>query len=151
EYFKEKELIEILQGLISKDSENPSSTEESTARYIQDILYENGINSNFTWVQEGRPNVFAEINGVSSGKTLLYNGHLDVVPAGEGWKNNPFLGNIIDGKMYGRGSADMKSGVAAMIYAAIVIKRMGCPFQGKIVLFFNIDEERENLGMWSFL
>ncbi|WP_408011441.1 M20 family metallopeptidase [Pseudalkalibacillus sp. A8] len=151
DYFQSEELIEILQGLITEKSENPISTEESVAYYVRKLLVDNGIEANLHWAADGRPNVFAELKGGSGGPTLLYNGHLDVVPAGEGWESDPFEGVIRGGKLYGRGSADMKSGVAAMIYSAIVLKRMGNPFEGKLILFFTVDEERENLGMRHFL
>lgn len=151
EHFQSEELLEILQGLIAEKSEYPLNTEESAARYVQGILMENGIHASLHWAEDGRPNVLAELIGSAEGPTLLYNGHLDVVPAGDGWKSDPFKAIIRDGKLYGRGAADMKSGVAAMIYAAIVLKRMGNPFAGKLILFFNVDEERENAGMRHFL
>lgn len=151
DHFNSEELLEILQTLIYHKSEYPINTEESAARYVKDLLIENGIEAKLKWVADGRPNVYAELTGSQSGPTLLYNGHLDVVPAGEGWKSNPFESVVRDGKLYGRGAADMKSGVAAMIYSAIVLKRMGSPFKGKLILFFNVDEERENLGMREFL
>src|SRR5690625_3743876 len=150
-YFQSEELLDIVQGLIAQKSEYPINTEESAARYVQKLLFDNGIEAKLDWAADGRPNVFAEVTGRTSGPTLLYNGHLDVVPAGEGWQSDPFESVIHEGKLYGRGAADMKSGVAAMIYSAIVLKRMGNPFAGKLILFFNVDEERENLGMRHFL
>jgi len=151
DYFQSKELIDIVQELIAKKSDYPINTEESVARYVQEILVDNGIEANLEWVADGRPNIIAELTGKFSGPTLLYNGHLDVVPAGKGWQSDPFQSFICEGKLYGRGAADMKSGVEAMIYSAIVLKRMGNPFAGKLILFFNVDEERENKGMKHFL
>ncbi|KKI92119.1 acetylornithine deacetylase [Bacillus sp. SA1-12] len=150
-YFDSNELIEILCGLISKNSENPLKTEEAAAFYIKEILLSNGIETELSWAEKGRPNVLARLKGNQPGPTLLYNGHLDVVPAGSGWSVDPFAGLIRDGKVFGRGAADMKSGVAAMIYTAIILKRMGTPFAGELILFFNVDEERENIGMLHFL
>ena len=146
-----EELLDILQTLIQNKSQYPIETEEAVARYIQQVLIDNGIEAELSWVAPGRPNVIAKLVGIKSGPTLLYNGHLDVVPAGAGWCVEPFKGSIKEGKMYGRGAADMKSGVASMIYAAIVLKRMGNPFSGELILCFNVDEERENLGMKKFL
>ncbi|MBD1382026.1 M20 family metallopeptidase [Metabacillus arenae] len=150
-YFDSDELIEILCGLIAKNSENPLRTEEAAALYIHQILEENEIETELSWAGEGRPNVIARLKGNQPGPTLLYNGHLDVVPAGAGWSVDPFEGVIRENKVFGRGAADMKSGVAAMIYAMIVLKRMGTPFTGELILFLNVDEERENLGMKKFL
>lgn len=151
DYFDSNELIQIFKGLIAQKSENPINTEESAARYVQKIFNDNGIDAELSWAAAERPNVIVRIKGNSKGPTLLYNGHLDVVPAGSGWQDDPFAGVIRDGKLYGRGAADMKSGVAAMIYSVIVLKRMGNPFAGELLLFFNVDEERENLGMKKFL
>lgn len=151
-YFDSEELVKIVQGLIQQKSENPIATEEDAARFVRNLLEREGIEAKFSWAAPGRPNVIARIRGNNpSGPTLLYNGHLDVVPAGIGWSVDPFAGIIHDGKLYGRGAADMKSGVAAMIYAAIVLKRLGNPFNGELILFFNVDEERVNVGMKHFL
>lgn len=150
-YFDEAELLAIFKQLIEKKSDFPNDTEEDVAKYVQHILQENGIEAKLDWVADGRPNVLAEIKGKKPGKTLLYNGHLDVVPATEDWATNPYEAVQRNGKIYGRGTSDMKSGVAAMIYAAIVLKRMGSPFVGTLKLFFNVDEERENAGMRHFL
>ncbi|MFK9093860.1 M20 family metallopeptidase [Bacillus salipaludis] len=150
-YFHSEELIQILCGLIDKNSENPTSTEEGAALFIQSLLKDNGIESELSYADKGRPNLIARLKGNKPGKTLLFNGHLDVVPAGLGWSVDPFKGIVQDGKVFGRGAADMKSGLAAMIYAAIVLKKMGTPFSGEIILFFNVDEERVNIGMQHFL
>ena len=149
--FNEEELIEILKGLIQRKSQNPLETEEEVAKYVQHLLIENNIKAELSYASPGRPNVIAKIKGAGDGPTILYNGHLDVVPAGCDWNIDPFDGIIKDDRMYGRGTADMKSGVAAMIYAAIILNRMGNRFLGQLILFFNVDEERENLGMLKFL
>lgn len=149
--FQEDELILILQKLIQHKSENPLQNEEGIGLYIRDLLEENSIKTEVSWAVEGRPNIYARLKGSEPGPRIIYNGHLDVVPAGPGWSFDPFLGEIKDGKLYGRGAADMKSGLAAMIYAAILLQRAGNPFAGEILLFFNSDEERTNLGMKKFL
>src|SRR5699024_6623038 len=84
--------------------------------------------------------------------SLLYNGHLDTVPAGSNWNYPPFDAHE-DNKGYisGRGASDMKAGVSAMLYAAICMKRLGYPKKGRLILFFNADEEHSNLGMKQFL
>ena len=149
--FRKEELIQILQHLIAINTENPPGREEPAARYILDLLHRNGIESELQWAAPERPNLIARLKGRRPGPSIIYNGHLDVVPAGSGWTHPPFGGGITEGRLYGRGAADMKSGVAAMLYAAIVLKRLGLPFAGEIILFFNVDEERLNLGMNAFL
>ena len=71
-------------------------------------------------VADGRPNVIATIDGDRPGRTLLLEGHTDVVTEGDerAWSVDPFGAELRDGRIYGRGSADMKSGVAAMLFAA---------------------------------
>lgn len=152
EVFKEQEQVDILKKLIQIPSENPGDLEEGMALEIQRILKMEGITSELKYVDDKRPNLYAVIEGETAGKTLIYNGHLDTVPTGDNWEHHPFGGyEDKDNLIYGRGAADMKSGVAAMLYAAICLKRMGKPKQGKLILFFNADEEVSNKGMEQFL
>ena len=69
------------------------------------------------------------------------NGHFDVVPAGEGWTVAPFAGLVRDGRLYGRGSSDMKSGLAAAVFAAEGLRRAGVPLSGTIEVSGTVDEE----------
>lgn len=149
--FNEQELFDILQSQIQIKSQNLVETEEEIAHYVVNLLMENGIKAELSWAGPGRPNVIARLYGVNPGPTIIYNGHLDTVPIGNGWTEDPFGGVIKNGKMYGRGASDMKSGVSSMIYAAIVLQRLGNPFNGELILFLNVDEERSNLGMKKFL
>lgn len=150
--YDEEEQIDILKRIIRIPSENPGGLEEDVALEIKRILKEEGIKSTLKYVDQGRPNLYTVLEGEVEGKTLLYNGHLDTVPVGEGWTYNPFGAHEDDsGLIYGRGTADMKSGVAAMLYAAICLKRLGYPKKGKLILFLNVDEEMSNLGMKQFL
>jgi succinyl-diaminopimelate desuccinylase len=102
-------------------------------------------------VAPGRPNVVAVLEGDKPGPTLLFEGHLDVVSEGprELWSVDPFGGEIRDGRLYGRGSADMKAGVAAMLFAADAIARGGT-FPGRIVVAAFVDEEGMMLGVKQF-
>ncbi|PQP91259.1 M20 family metallopeptidase [Paenibacillus sp. AR247] len=149
--FHEQELLDIVCGLIRIPSENPPGREEAAARYVLQLLRDEGIEAELQWAAPQRPNVVARLKGAAEGPALLYNGHLDVVPAGEGWSEDPFAAVVRGGELIGRGAADMKSGVAAMLYAAILLHRRGCPFAGELILLFNVDEERENVGMRHFL
>jgi len=149
--FRKEELHQILQHIVALNTENPPGKEEPAARFIHDLFKRNGIESRLQWAAPERPNVVARLKGQSPGPVIIYNGHLDVVPAGDGWTEAPFGGDIKDGRLYGRGAADMKSGVAAMLYAAIVLKHLKTPFAGEVMFFFNVDEERLNLGMNTFI
>src|SRR5690606_11749046 len=90
----------------------------------------------------GRPNVVARI-GRPGKRTLLFNGHLDVVGV-EGMRHPAFDAEVRDGKLYGRGSADMKGGVAAMCAAAARAAEQG--MDGEIIVTAVVDEEYESLG-----
>ena len=149
--FRKDELFQILQNLVQINSENPPGKEEAIARHIQDLLSKNGVAAELQWAGPERPNVIARLKGSMPGPTIIFNGHLDVVPAGDGWTEAPFSGTIKEGKLYGRGAADMKSGVAVMLYAVIVLQRLKAAFCGEIILFFDVDEERINLGMKKYI
>ena len=103
-------------------------------------------------VAPGRPNVFAVLEGSRPGPTLLFEGHLDVVTEGdpEKWTYDPFGAEIVDGLLYGRGSADMKAGVAAMMWAAQEVAT-GPDFAGRIVVAALVDEEGMMSGAKHFV
>ncbi|MEA1903679.1 MAG: M20 family metallopeptidase [Actinomycetota bacterium] len=103
-------------------------------------------------VEPGRPNVIVEIDGGMPGKTLLFEGHTDVVTEGDikDWSFDPFCGDLVDGKICGRGAADMKGGVAAMMFATKAIQESG-PFPGKIKLGILCDEEEMMIGVHDFI
>lgn len=97
---------------------------------------------------EGRPNVVGTLKGAGGGKSLLFNGHIDVIPEGaeDNWKHDPWSGDIEDGKLYGRGASDMKSGVAAMTMALKAIRECGINLKGDIVIEYVMDEELTGNG-----
>lgn len=95
------------------------------------------------WSYEGRPNVASTWKGSGGGSSLLFNGHVDVVPAtpDHHWTRDPWSGAVSDGRMYGRGAADMKSGIAAMIYAVRALKEEDVRLRGDVTLETVIEEE----------
>jgi len=100
----------------------------------------------------GRPNVVAVVEGGRPGPTLLLEGHTDVVTEGdpEAWSHDPFGAEIVNGRLYGRGAADMKGGVAAMLHAAAALAGAG-PFPGRLLLAALADEEGLMLGAKDFV
>jgi succinyl-diaminopimelate desuccinylase len=101
-----------------------------------------------TEVGDGRPNIVVTVDGGGGpGPTLGFEGHMDVVTEGDlaTWTHHPYGAEIVDGRLYGRGSADMKAGVAAMLYATRALQESG-PFPGSIRLFVCSDEEGMMLG-----
>ena len=97
---------------------------------------------------EGRPNIVATLKGTGGGRSLLLNGHTDVIPVGngEGWSDNPWSAKIENGRIYGRGSCDMKSGVASHILAVEFIKAAGIQLKGDVMIDIVIDEEVSGHG-----
>ncbi|MEG6508871.1 ArgE/DapE family deacylase [Methyloligella sp. 2.7D] len=97
---------------------------------------------------EGRPNIVATWKGTGGGRSLLLNGHTDVIPVGdgEGWSDDPWSASIQDGRIYGRGSCDMKSGVASHILAVQFLKQLGLAPKGDVMINVVIDEEVSGHG-----
>jgi len=103
-------------------------------------------------VAPGRPNVVAVVEGGGGpGRTLAFEGHTDVVTEGDPdrWSVDPYGGEIRDGRLYGRGSADMKSGVAAMLHGVRALQLAG-PFPGRVLVCALVDEEGLMLGAKHF-
>jgi len=97
---------------------------------------------------EGRPNVVGILRGAGGGKSLLLNGHVDVIPPGdpESWEHGWWSGDLADGKIYGRGASDMKSGLAAMTMAVKAIRETGIRLKGDVILEYVMDEELSGNG-----
>ena len=98
------------------------------------------------WNYDNRPNVVGVLKGKDAqrGRSLILNGHIDVVSAEpvSGWKHDPWSGEIKDGKVYGRGSLDMKGGLTAMIYALHMVKKViGANLNGDVILESVVEEE----------
>ena len=116
--------IQLLKDLIKVDSVNPSlvlgaAGEDAIARTLTAAMQGMGMTVRTQIVAPGRPNVVAELQGKAPGRSLMFCGHIDTV--GVSGMKAPFDPVERDGRIYGRGSQDMKSGVAAMIDAAHVI------------------------------
>lgn len=96
----------------------------------------------------GSPNIVATLKGTSGGKSMILNGHIDVVPEGniQQWTYPPFSATVVDNKLYGRGSTDMKGGNVALILAIEAIKRSGITLKGNVYFQSVIEEESGGAG-----
>ena len=98
-----------------------------------------------------RWNMIATRSGASPRPLVHFNGHIDVVPAGAGWSRDPFRASIESGKLYGRGTSDMKCGLAAAIYACEALRRVGVPLRGSLEISATADEESGGFAGVAYL
>ena len=153
----EQSLIKFTQDILRINSVyNPDKegcSEEKVAHFIAKFLQDEGFEVHIQEVAVGRPNVIGILKGKSEGKTLLFEGHTDVVTAGdeEQWAFDPFSAEIKDGIIYGRGACDTKGNVAAAIFAAKAVKDSKIDFKGNILLCIPVDEEGMMTGIKDFI
>jgi len=153
-FIRKKELVDLTVQLVQTPTENPPGNEKVAAQFLKPLLLKMGFKTKTVLSPKGRWNLLAEKRWGRGGRKLIFNGHLDVVPAGKGsqWKYPPFQGKLIKGKIYGRGSSDMKSGIASFIHALSTIERSKIPLhQGAVVLHLVSDEESHGHQGMGFL
>jgi acetylornithine deacetylase len=141
----------LLEALVRTDSRNPSLVpgapgEAEIAQRLRTVLQSWGLETEIIESVPGRPSVVARRPGRGGGKSLLLNGHLDVVGV-EGMVHPPFDAAIRDGRMYGRGTSDMKGGVAAMCAALARLPDL----DGDVIVAAVCDEEWQSVGTASIL
>ncbi len=133
--------VELARSLIRFETINPPGNEGSCAEYLGGLLEQAGFSIAYYPMAENRPNLIARIGGSPDKKPLCFSGHVDVVPLGLApWTVSPFGAEVAGGKLYGRGSTDMKGGVAAFVAAALELapKLDGTP---GLVLLISAAEE----------
>jgi acetylornithine deacetylase len=139
--------IELVRRMVRIDSRNPSLVpgapgELALATFLRDTLTSWGLEARLQEAALGRPNVIATLRGSGGGRSLMFNGHLDVVGV-EGMTHAPFDALESEGRVYGRGASDMKGGVAAMCAAAA---RLRGKLKGDVVITGVVDEEWQSIG-----
>jgi len=151
------ELVRLTQDLVRIDSvirPETGNTEREAVRYVSAwIRRELGVEPLVEEVEPGRENVIATVDSGRPGPCLMLEGHTDVVSEGsrERWTRDPFGAEIVDGRLYGRGSCDMKAGVAVALLTAKAFARSGVPWRGKIRLGLVCDEEGMMIGIKDFI
>ncbi|MGH7392257.1 MAG: M20 family metallopeptidase [Candidatus Rokuibacteriota bacterium] len=149
----EGELIALTRDLIRIPSVirpgDPAATEAQVAEHVERWLRKEGFEVDVQTVAPGRPNVVASLGERGSGRTLMLEGHTDVVTEGDAheWRYPPFSAELAEGRIWGRGAADMKGGLAAAMIAAAAVKRSGVPLDGRLVVGALVDEEGDMLGV----
>ena len=145
--------IPLAQKMIRIDSENPPGKEKELADFMTDMLKVVGLEVVEYDFKPKRPNVVAVYGSGTSARSLIFNGHLDTVPFGDfaKWSANPLSGAIKEGRLYGRGSADMKSSIAAFISALSAIMKSEAKLAGNVIIALTSDEEDSCIGAKDIL
>jgi succinyl-diaminopimelate desuccinylase len=153
----EKEVRESREGLtalcadlVRIDSQNPPGDTGPLAAAIERLLAEvSGIAARQVTAKPPAVNLIARVTGRSPGRRLIINGHLDTFPVGDAarWTVPPLGGTLAEGRIYGRGAADMKAGLAAAIFTARLLARHRSAWSGELVLTLVGDEETG--GEWG--
>lgn len=140
--------LSLLQQLVAIDSVNPSlaagaSGESEIAAFVAEHLTSLGLDVHVQEAAPGRPNVIGVLEGTVPGRSIMLCGHIDTVGV-DGYEA-PFEPVVRDGRLYGRGSQDMKGGVAAIIDAARLVRERGLP-AGRLIVAAVVDEEFASIG-----
>jgi len=139
-------LLDIVKGLIRipGHSDSPGQEREVSEAVIE-LLRSWGFEPFVQKVNKERYNVIAKIDGNSGGRSLVFNGHLDTVPPGEGM-NDPYIPAVRGDRLYGRGSSDMKGAVGAMLYVLLLLKKYDIHLGGDLYFTGVVGEETGGIG-----
>ncbi len=168
----EEEITSLLQDLVRIPTVTPYFDEEEkymkegeAQNYLKAYLESMGMETELTYPDaaelkqyegkagyyadhtfENRPNLYGRLKGKGGGRSLLLSGHIDVVQRGSKWTKDPFAATMEDGRIYGRGTVDMKGGIAAMVGALRAIKESGVELLGDAMVGTVVDEEAGGMG-----
>jgi len=138
-------VIEDTQQLIRIDSQNPGVQESGATEWVGNRLSDMGLAPKLQIVESGRENVIAEIPGDPSVPRLVLLAHLDTVPIGGGWTEDPLGGEIKGGFIFGRGACDMKGGVAISLGLMEALQTRKAGIAGDVVFVGTVDEEAPDM------
>jgi len=147
DHIREDEVVGLCQEMVRFNTVNPPGNEKELAEFVADLLQDFGLRIELISHTNTRASVIAQLKGSGELPPLMYNGHLDVVPIGEQrWRYDPFSAKLAEGKIWGRGTADMKGGNAAILSAIKALVFSGKSLRGDIIVAFTAGEEGEQLG-----
>jgi succinyl-diaminopimelate desuccinylase len=139
--------VQLLQAMIRTRSTNPPAEELTLAGWVHDWLRQYGVTSELRPFAGTRANVIAHLQGTGVRPGLIFSAHFDTVPEGDiPWDYPPYGGDIHEGRIYGRGAADMKGGMAAMMIAAAALASAEVKLQGDLILAFTSGETSNCVG-----
>jgi succinyl-diaminopimelate desuccinylase len=144
--------VRLLTECVRLPTVNPPGNEKVAADWLAEQLERKGFSPHVDDLGGNRANVATVLRGTGEKPALLINGHLDVVPIGDApWTHDPFGGVRANGRLYGRGTSDMKSGLMAMVMAVDALKQAGVRLKGDLILSGVADEETGALGAKSWV
>jgi succinyl-diaminopimelate desuccinylase len=141
--------IDLAADLIRFDTINPPGQEAACINHLARLLTKAGFQCETVLLDEGRPNLVARIGGSGEKLPIAFTGHTDTVPLGaQTWTVPPHGGIVKDGRLWGRGASDMKSGVAAFVVAALGLaaRLEGTP---GVILYITVGEETGSKGAFA--
>jgi len=145
-----EDIVDLCRQLVRIESVNPPGDELRIAEFAAVILLDAGFKVEIIHHSPTRASVLAVLPGSGGVRPLLCAGHFDTVPAGTvKWRRDPFAADVAEGKIWGRGTSDMKGGLAALIIAAKTLARSRMPLRGDLILALTAGEEVDSLGAVS--
>lgn len=148
---RREEALALVSGLVERPSENPPGDVRAATVYLVDWLRERGFAPRVieTSPAEGLVNFVVDVEGNGPGRHVIFNGHTDTFPVGDRtlWNADPFSGAVADGRIHGRGVADMKGGLAASVFAFASLAARRQAWRGRLTLAVVCDEE--TMGPWG--
>lgn len=141
--------VDLLQRFARIDTANPPGDTRDGAAFLTTVLHEHGAQHRVIAPQETMPNILAHVDGAGTGRHLVLNGHIDVFPVGDRalWQRDPWSGDIVDGRLHGRGVVDMKCGTTASLLTFLYLSRLREHWTGRLTLTIVSDEETG--GRWG--
>jgi len=144
-----EKLLDFFRGFVRCPSPNPPGDTRQAMAHIRRLLDGEGVAYRLIAPNEAMPNLVASFEAGKPGRHLALNGHIDVFPVGDGagWTQDPWGATLVDGKVYGRGTSDMKCGTTASLFTFLYLRELREELHGRLTLSAVSDEE--TFGPWG--